>query len=189
MKDRVYLVNPNYLQDKINVIIAIPGEIGFTIKMGMFTGLREEELYYIHNKDICRNELGCKCDSLHPISMDNGITIVGINWIRGNKKAFVTILPAKMWIQFRKLSKFDNHDITAAHSITKRDAQVPYRELRKIHYNVMRFKDAMTADEADALAGRAKTVAAQHYVLHDVKLFADKYVKSWTNLGIKIGEN
>jgi hypothetical protein len=45
--------------------------------------------------------------------------------------------------------------------------------LRKIHYNVMRFKDNMTADEADALAGRAKTVAAQHYVLNDLQLFAD----------------
>jgi hypothetical protein len=27
--------------------------------------------------------------------------------------------------------------------------------IRKIHYNVMPFKDTMTADEADALAGRA----------------------------------
>ncbi|MFY9871572.1 MAG: hypothetical protein WAK17_17800 [Candidatus Nitrosopolaris sp.] len=45
--------------------------------------------------------------------------------------------------------------------------------LRKIHYNVMRFKDNMTADEADALAGRTKTVAAQHYVLNDLQLFAD----------------
>jgi hypothetical protein len=50
--------------------------------------------------------------------------------------AFVTILPTIMWNQFRK---FDRHDIMAAHSITKRDAGVLYRELRKIHYNVMRF--------------------------------------------------
>lgn len=50
-------------------------------------------------------------------------------------------------------------------SITKRDADILYMGLRKIHYNVMRFKDTMTADEADALAGR---VAAQHHVLHDI---------------------
>ena len=41
-------------------------------------------------------------------------------------------------------------------------------------------------DEADALAGRAKSVSAQHYVLHDLKSFADKYVKAWDNLGVKI---
>jgi hypothetical protein len=79
--------------------------------------------------------------------------------------------PTKMWEQFRKITKFDRHDIVAAHSITKRDADILYMGPRKIHYNVMRFKDTMTSDEADALAGRAKTVAAQHYVLHDLRLF------------------
>ena len=44
----------------------------------------------------------------------------------------------------------------------------------------------MTADEAEALAGRAKTVAAQHYVLHHLQLFADKYVKAWNNIGINV---
>jgi hypothetical protein len=186
MKDRIYLVNPNYLQTKINAYLAIPGEIGFTVRMGIFTGLREEELYYIHDRNICKNELGCKCDDLHPVNIDDSISVIGINWIRGNKKAFVTILPTVIWNQFRKLPKFDRHDIMAAHSITKRDAGVLYRELRKIHYNVMRFKDTMTSDEADALAGRAKTVSAQHYVLHDVKLFTDKYVQAWGNLGVGV---
>src|SRR5205823_6987846 len=111
-KDRIYLVNPNYLQTKINTLLSIPGEIGFTVRMGLFTGLREEELYYIHDKEICSNELGCKCDNLHPVKIDNSnITIIGINWIRGNKKAFVTILPTSLWEQFRKLAKFDRHDI------------------------------------------------------------------------------
>jgi intergrase/recombinase len=161
--------------------MAITGEIGFTVRMGLFTGLREEELYYIHDKEICFNEL-------HPINIDRntGITIIGINWIRGNKKTFVTILPTKMWEQFRRIIKFDRHDIVAAHSMTKRDADILYTSLRKIHYNVMRFKDTMTADEADALAGRAKTAAAQHYVLHDLQLFADKYVKAWNNVGLSI---
>jgi hypothetical protein len=188
MKNKIYLVNPNYLQTKINSLMAIPGEIGFTVRMGLFTGLREEELYYIHDREICYNELGCKCNNLHPINIDrsSGITIIGINWIRGNKKAFVTILPTKMWEQFRRITKFDRHDIVAAHSITKRDADILYMGLRKIHYNVMRFKDTMTADEADALAGRAKTVAAQHYVLHDLQLFAEKYVKAWNNIGLNI---
>ena len=44
----------------------------------------------------------------------------------------------------------------------------------------------MTSDEADALAGRAKTTSAQHYVLHDLKSFTDKYVKAWSDFGIDI---
>ena len=109
MKDKIYLVNPNYLQSKISALMAIPGEIGFTVRMGLFTGLREEELYYIHDKEICCNELGCKCNNLHPINIDRntGITIIGINWIRGNKKAFVTILPTKMWEQFRRTGSYE----------------------------------------------------------------------------------
>ena len=39
---------------------------------------------------------------------------------------------------------------------------------------------------ADALAGRAKTTSAQHYVLHDLKSFTDKYVKAWSDFAIDI---
>jgi len=186
MKDRVYLVNPGFLQTKIKALTEIPGDIGFTVRIGMLTGLREEELYYIHDREICLNELGCKCKNLHPIEMENGLTIVGINWMRGNKKVFVTILPTTMWKKFRILPKFDRYDIMAAHSIVKRDAQILYIGLRKIHYNVMRYDDIMTADEADALAGRAKTISAQHYVLHDLKSFTNKYAKAWARFGLAI---
>ena len=44
MKNKIHLVNPNYLQTKINTLMAIPGEIGFTVRMGLFTVLREEQL-------------------------------------------------------------------------------------------------------------------------------------------------
>ena len=30
---------------------------------------------------------------------------------------------------------------------------------------------------------------AQHYVLHDLKSFADKYVKAWNNMGVRFDEN
>ena len=39
--------------------------------------------------------------------------------------------------------------------------------MRKIHYNVLRFKDALSVDEAEVLAGRFKSVSAKYYVLHD----------------------
>jgi hypothetical protein len=60
-------------------------------------------------------------------------------------------MPTNNWKKFRTLPKFDRSDIMAAHSITKRDAGILYIGLRKIHYNVMRHDDTMTADEADAL--------------------------------------
>lgn len=120
MKDKIYLVNPGYIINKLNCLMAIPGHIGFIVRVGVFTGLREEELYYIYNKEICDNELGCKCDKLHVINLDNKMTIIGINWIRANKKAFVTILPTSIWKDFRNLPRFDRSDIIAAHSITKR---------------------------------------------------------------------
>lgn len=186
MKDKIYLVNPGYIINKLTSLMGIPGHIGFIIRVGLFTGLREEELYYIYNKEICDNELGCKCNNLHVINLDNQMTIIGINWIRANKKVFVTILPTLIWKDFRNLPKFDRSDIIAAHSITKRDAEILYVGLRKIHYNVMRFKDTMNSDEADALAGRAKSTSAQHYVLHDLKSFSDKYVKAWDIFGLNI---
>jgi hypothetical protein len=120
MKDKIYLVNSNYIQTKLKELLSIPGEIGFIVRIGLLTGLREEELYYIHDKEICNNELGCRCKNLHPIIMDNEMTIIGINWVRANKKAFVTILPTKMWEEFRVIPKFDRSNIVAAHAINKK---------------------------------------------------------------------
>ena len=47
MKDRIYLVSPHFFEEKIKKIMEIPGEIGFTIRLGLFSGLREQELFYI----------------------------------------------------------------------------------------------------------------------------------------------
>jgi hypothetical protein len=55
--------------------MAIPGEIGFTVRMGLFTGLRIEELYHIHDKEICCNKLGCKCNNIHPININSNTSI------------------------------------------------------------------------------------------------------------------
>jgi hypothetical protein len=35
----------------------------------------------------------------------------------------------------------------------KRDVGIPFIALRKIHYNVMRFKETLAVDEAEVLAG------------------------------------
>ena len=47
MKDRIYLVSPQFIEEKVKQILAMPGEIGFIARLGLFSGLREQELIYI----------------------------------------------------------------------------------------------------------------------------------------------
>ena len=55
--------------------------------------------------------------------------------------------------------------------------------MRKIHYNVMRFNNALELDEAEVLAGRFSSVSARHYVLNDPEKLSGKYVSAWQNFG------
>ena len=50
MKDRIYLVSPQFVEEKVKKIFEIPGEIGFTSRLGLVTGLREQELLYSKRK-------------------------------------------------------------------------------------------------------------------------------------------
>ncbi len=184
MKDRIYLVSPQFIEEKVRKIFQMSGEIGFTIRMGVLTGLREQELLYIKEKPICHNGYGCDCDSLHLVNCKNDMTIIEIGWTRGNKKALATILPTCYWHKFRMIDKFDRYDIEAAHKIMKRDVGIPFIAMRKIHYNVMRFKETLAVDEAEVLAGRFKSVSGRHYVLHDPEKLTDKYVTAWRNFGV-----
>ena len=114
------------------------------------------------------------------------MTIIAIGWTRGNKKALATILPTKYWEKLRNMPKFDYTDIAATHKIMKRDVGIAYIAMRKIHYNVMRFRDTVSLDEAEVLAGRFKSVSARYYVLHDPEKLTDKYVTAWSNFGIDV---
>jgi hypothetical protein len=49
------------------------------------------------------------------------------------------------------MQKFEQYDIQAAHKILKREVGIAYIVLRKIHYNVMRFNNAIEVDEAEGL--------------------------------------
>jgi hypothetical protein len=49
----------------------------------------------------------------------------------------------------------------------KRDVGIAYIAMRKIHYNVMRFKETLSVDEPEVLAGRFSSVSGRHYVLYD----------------------
>jgi hypothetical protein len=55
-------------------------------------------------------------------------------------------------------------------------------ELRKIHYNVM--SRVMDMNEADILAGRAKSVSARHYAIYELDRISDAYVQAWAKFNV-----
>jgi hypothetical protein len=188
MKDHIYLVSPQFIEEKVKKILEMPGEIGFTARVGLLSGLREQELVYIKEKAICDDGYGCDCEKLHVVNCKNAMTIIAIGWTRGNKKALATILPTNYWKKLRTVPKFDYSDISATHKIMERDVGIAYIAMRKIHYNVMRFRDTLSVDEAEVLAGRFKSVSARYYVLHDPEKLTDKYNAAWANFGVNIGD-
>ncbi len=183
-KDRIYLVSPQFVEDKINKVMNVPGEIGFTCRVGLFSGLRESEIAYIKEKVICEQSFGCQCDKLHVVKCGNGLSVIAINWTRGQKRALATIIPTDYWDRLRSMARFDYYDMQAAHKILKREAGIAFTVLRKIHYNVLRFKNSFEVDEAEILAGRYKSVSAKHYILNDPEKLSAKYVLAWQNFGI-----
>jgi hypothetical protein len=68
MKDRIYLVRSQFVEEKVRKIFDLPGEIGFTSRLGLVTGLREQELLYIKEKPVCADGHGCDCENLHLVN-------------------------------------------------------------------------------------------------------------------------
>jgi hypothetical protein len=58
-----------------------------------FLGLQEDEIIYIRVNPTCDQSFGCQYKKLHVGNCGNGLSIITINWIRGNKKALATIIP------------------------------------------------------------------------------------------------
>ena len=52
----------------------------------------------------------------------------------------------------------------------------------------MRFRDTVSVDEAEVLAGRFKSVSARYYVMHDPQKLTDKYVTAWMNFGTNVSD-
>ncbi len=182
MHQRIYIVDDNFVSNKVKHLLAIQGDIGLTVKVGLFTGLREEEIIYIHNTELCGNLGGCDCNKLHVVNKPNGLTVVVINWFRGHKKCYFTILPTVMWEKFSNIPNFNHVDIDIAHKLTKKNANLMFVELRKIHYNIMRR--IMDMNEADILAGRAKSVSAKHYAIYELDRISDAYVQAWAKFNV-----
>ena len=76
MKDKIYLVSANFSEEKVKKIFDMHDEIGFIARFGLLSGLREQEIIYIKEKEVCSNGYGCDCDSLHKVECRNGLTII-----------------------------------------------------------------------------------------------------------------
>ena len=180
MHQRIYIVDENFVANKIEVLMRIQGEIGLSVRVDLFSGLRQDEIIYMHDAEICSNLGGCNCNKLHVSNKSNGFTIVVINWFRGNKKCYFTILSTSIWEEFRKVPNSNE----VAHKLIKKIAGIMFVELRKLHYNVM--SRIMDMNEADILAGCAKSVSAKHYAMYEMDRMTEEYIQAWQKFNINI---
>jgi intergrase/recombinase len=183
---KLYIVDDNYLAEKLKTVLQLQGEIGLIVKFAMFSGLREDELVYVYRKESCSNLGGCSCEKLHVFEKPNGVSIILIQWHRGHKKCYFAIVPTTIWKLFRNLTFFDyNPHIKSAHSYLKvKDKDLHFMWLRKAHYNIM--CRSMKPFEANILAGRAKTVDAKHYAMYELDSMSKRYSEAWKKFGIDI---
>jgi hypothetical protein len=73
-KDHIYLVSPQFVEEKVKKPAMLAGEIGSIARLGLLSGLREIESVYIKEKSVCTNGYGCDCKShvlCLPIYRDN----------------------------------------------------------------------------------------------------------------------
>ena len=182
MHDKVWIADQSYLDTAITRILATfsKGELAVLIRFFLFTGLRGEEISYVHQKPICPKLAGCSCENLHVVNKSNGISVIVINRIMGQKRCYFTIVPSKLWQEFRALTKADYELRKFAHLQIKEamNGEMTLMDLRKVNYNI-NVRSEMKEMGVEVLAGRAKTVSARHYLLNELDELADQYAKAW----------
>ena len=167
MRHKINLVDHNYVAEKIKLLLNVPGDLGFVIKVGLLSGLREQELLYMY---VHRNKL--------QVIEKGSLAVIVINRYQATKKCYLTILPMDVWRKFKSLPMFSYYvDIHSAHKVTQQVANVPFKYLRKLHYNVI--IKTMSEAESDVMQGRAKTVSAEHYMLYGLDDLSSKYSQAW----------
>jgi hypothetical protein len=88
MDHHILIVPDGFMKQKLATIFKeIPDntDIGFIIRFGLFTGIKEDEIIYCYEQKICDRPL-CKCSFLHVFKLENRLTMVLINWIRVQKR-------------------------------------------------------------------------------------------------------
>ncbi len=170
-----------YIRNKARQLMSIQGDSGIAVKTALFSGLREEEMIYSYSQQICLND-SCKCNNLHIITKLNGISIVGLNWVRKAKRCYFTILPTTLWDRFRSLVPFDSSNIAKANIVVKQSAGINFEQLRKIYFQVM--CTTMEKSEIQVLTGKASLEAASECMSKKLNMMADKYYKAWEKFGV-----
>jgi intergrase/recombinase len=183
MRDRVYIADSNFVQDAISKVLEIQGPMGVIVKFAFFSGLRGEEITHAHQTPICQNLSGCDCEKLHVIEKGKYVIVV-LNRIMGQKRSYFTIVPLDIWSQFRKLEKVSIQERNAVHLLIKSHTSdaVILMHLRKFHYNIL-CRSEMGEQGAEVLQGRARSISAKHYLIHEL----DKMVKQYETAMSKFG--
>ncbi|WP_415282427.1 integrase [Candidatus Nitrososphaera sp. FF02] len=180
--DLVWIADKNYLDSAITKILTAfnKGELSTLIRFALFTGLRGTEVSYVHTKPICPRLGGCSCENLHVVNKSNGISVLVVNRIVGQKHCYFTICPTWLWLAFRSLSKTDYEVRKIAHVQikSKMNNEISFMDLRKFNYNV-NARSEMREQGAEVLAGRAKTVSARHYLMNEIDLLSEQYERAW----------
>ena len=117
-----------------------------------------------------------------------GVSVVLIQWHRGHKKCYFTLVPTFILKAFKSLDAFEYRPhIRSAHEYMKvktKDDNITFMWLRKAHYNVM--CRVMKPFEANVLAGRAKSVDAKHYAMYELNEMSEKYAEAWKKFDISV---
>jgi len=179
--DQVWIADQNYLDTAITKILTTfaKGELAVLLRFALFTGLRGEEISYVHSRSICPKLAGC--ENLHVVNkVNNGISVIVINRNMGQKHCYFTLCPTKVLQEFRALSRADYELRKFAHLQVKEstNGEMAFMDLRKFNYNI-NSRSEMKELGAEVLAGRARTVSARHYLLNELDILAEQYSHAW----------
>ncbi|HYF99585.1 MAG TPA: hypothetical protein VD815_05800 [Candidatus Saccharimonadales bacterium] len=103
--DRIWISDDNFVRNTIAKILHINGDFGTLIKFALYSGLRGEEMPYVHDTPICNNLSGYNCNNLHLVDKKFGYAIVLLNRTVGQKHSYFTIIPTlygknlEIWIK------------------------------------------------------------------------------------------
>ncbi|MDF0682254.1 MAG: integrase [Candidatus Nitrosocosmicus sp.] len=181
MRDRIFIADGNYIEDIVRKVLQIEGPMGIIVKFAFFSGLRGEEITHAHDVEICDKLSGCECKNLHVVTKGKFVIIV-LNRIMGQKRSYFTIVPLSIWSQFRKLDKVSAMERKAVHTLLMSQCGVMLMQLRKFHYNVL-CRSEMREHGVEVFQGRAKSISAKHYLIHEL----DMMVKQYENAMYKFG--
>lgn len=178
MRDRVFVADGNYVEESVFKVLEIDGPMGLIIKFAFFSGLRGEEITHAHQTPLCDKLSGCDCSNLHVIEKGKFVVVV-LNRFLGQKRSYFTILPANIWSEFRKLSKVTKLERQAVHTLlmSESDGKIMLMYLRKFHYNVL-CRSELKEQGAEVLQGRAKSISAKHYLIHELDKMVEYYANS-----------